>query len=228
MSIASLFKSKASSTAAAALLSSVLAGCSTVPSHHEPIPYVGRGEPQSCRAYRTEQAKVNRNFERATNTIIGGIIGSAVGQNNAERRIAQGIGAAAGGGVSNLQQQQRLDILYNQCQSDIATLNAGICRDDVRSTSSGRLVNGRLVGNSEGTVRESQNCQRTGSPFPAGGNMPSNLSPGGTYGGAAQPVAPAATTTTGQACEPITMQDGARALLCTDPRTGSKHVYGLK
>lgn len=233
MSILGIFRSKASSTAAAAVLSSVLVGCATVPSDHKPIPYVGKDEPKSCTNYRREIAKTDNNFQRGTNVLIGGLIGSAVGQNNAENRIATGIGAIAGAGVSNAQQQERTDRLYYQCLSDIETLKTGFCAQSVQQTSRGTIINGQRQGDSRGTANERENCTRVGgTPFPTGGNMARDL--GGASGQPYQAVphyqgtpsnAPAANPT--QICEQITLQTGASGLLCTNPQTGEKRVFGL-
>lgn len=217
MSIVSLFRSKATSTAAAAVLSSVLAGCASAP--FEPVPYAGRSEPQSCRAYRSELAQVNRRYEKGTSTIIGAVIGGALGRDT-DRALAAGAGALGGAAYSDQQRKVRMTALYNQCQADMATLNAGVCQDNVRQTSSGRIVNGQRVGDSVGTVRENQTCHRIGTPFPTGGNMAHDL--GGT-----QYMGNPAPSTSGQSCEPITMQNGGRALLCTDPRTGAQNVYNM-
>ena len=176
MSIKDTLKAFTTSSAAVLTVAGSLVATEAQAQQREPIPYVGRNEPKSCRDYRSEVAKVDRSFEQGANRVVGGLVGGLLGRGNTGSAVGGGAGYIVGGVVSNAQRNARLNQLYNQCQSDLAYQAEGICTNTVNQTSKGRVVDGRVVGRSEGTVTERQNCERSAISHPQGGNMAGDLS----------------------------------------------------
>lgn len=243
MSIRDSLKSFTTSAAAAVVVAGALTATEAQAQRREPIPYVGRNEPPSCRDYRREQSRVERGFEQGANRVVGSVLGGLLGRGgNTGTAIGGGAGYIAGGVVSNVQREARLKQLYNQCLSDIDYQAQGVCTNQVTQNSQARTVDGRLVGRSEGRVTETQRCEQSMVPYPQGGNMAGDLNgrtaapvegaavrgsagarsatpssgeyDGSRRGGSARDRMSAATGASGETCSPVTIEGKGDALLC--------------
>lgn len=166
-------KSFLKSFATAAALTTALSGCMSMGGLASPYgnssggsydtSFVSGNGP-ACRAFQQAQHRAtynNRDSSRGIGQIVGGVVDGMLGNGgrSSDYKISRGIETTTRGAVQGMINQGQLDDLRQAC---IAETRNGYCETRTYDSSAARTVNGRVVGNYQGAVRQNRNCTRSG------------------------------------------------------------------